>query len=66
MADKVPDLQAGLQSLGSGLDQIVYGLSQNLPSGDLAGLGQGLDLQEALQTLDGLAANLQNFAPLLK
>ena len=66
LADKVPDLQAGLQSLGSGLDQIVYGLSQNLPSGDLAGLGQGLDLQEALQTLDGLAANLQNFAPLLK
>ncbi len=66
LGDKIPDLQAGLSSFGTGLDQIVFGLAQNMPAGDLAGQGQALNLQQALQTLDGLAANLQNFAPLLQ
>lgn len=66
LADKTPDLQAGLRGFASGLDQMIKGLAQNLPTGDMAKLGQGLNLEEALQTLDGVAANLKTFAPLLQ
>lgn len=66
LGEQIPDLQAGLTNLGQGLDQVVYGLGQNLPQGDMGGLSQGFDIQQALQTLDGLSANLQSFAPLMQ
>lgn len=66
LGEKAPDLESGMADLASGLDQIVAGLAQQFAEVPLESPDPALDINEAIQTLDGMAASLTAVRPLLE